>query len=343
LVDVKIRGQVFDEKTSASTGTLEVGEAKCFLPNKFATSSELHASKTVGLKKPIANGIFVSSRLVFPDSLKKLLGDENYLKGFARGISREKSSLGDVRAILFLVFRGETTVGRAEDLKTILDLQYFSDFDVITVQQTYGVSAEEFASLFSFAERWLESWAIDKPLMPVLGASLPREELEACVKALLKRGIQCLGVDMRGGFYYHTLRLVEEIKGVNPSLWVHVFQVPPKIRFGSMLPCSQGMVLPFFGVDSFSKWVVPPPPEPLTKDKINVFDRVGWGVFKRREFAEARGESLRCSCPICGGKNLKGFFDGKVFSVLGNSKVHEHYAQQGELKKSGDHIKDRTS
>jgi hypothetical protein len=145
---------------------------------------------------------------------------------------------------------------------------------------------------------------------------------------------------MRGGFHHHALRSVENIKKKNPDVWIHAFQVPPKIRFARhMLSSSQGMLMPYFGVDSYSGWVVPPPPVPLTKDKINVFDKSGWGVFKRKEWTGLHGKKLTCKCPICKGQNLDGFYEGKVLSVLSRSKVHDHYAQQDELKKSSESIR----
>src|SRR5256886_12433212 len=84
-----------------------------------------------------------------------------------------------------------------------------------------------------------------------------------------------IGFDLRGGFYYHALRGVEEFKKRKPEVWVHALQTPPKVRFGrGLLTCSEGMILPMFGIDSFSRWIVPPPPTPLTKEVINVFETV---------------------------------------------------------------------
>jgi hypothetical protein len=91
------------------------------------------------------------------------------------------------------------------------------------------------------------------------------------------------------------------------------------------------MMLPLFGVDSFNRWVVPPPPVPLTKDKINMFDSTNWGVFKRKEWDKQYGARLHCTCPMCNKQRLPTFFLGKVLTVLGRSKVHDHYAQREQL------------
>jgi len=230
-------------------------------------------------------------------------------------------------------------VEKADDLKTILDVQFFADSDVVTVQQTPEISPDRFASLWSFASRWREERGFDRPLMPVVPALGSREDFEKLLEPLIKREPSCLGLDMRGGFYYHALSAIENLKKKKPELWIHVFQVPPKVRFaGGATSCSEGMILPFFGVDSFSRWIVPPPPVPLTKDKINMFDRSQWSVFKRKEWKQEHGNRLGCRCAACQARNLGSFFAGKVMDVLARSKVHDHFAQRDELAKAAKRI-----
>ena len=99
-------------------------------------------------------------------------------------------------------------------------------------------------------------------------------------------------------------------------------------------------MLPVFGVDSYNRWVVPPPQVPLTKDKINMFDATNWGVFKRKEWDKQYGAGLHCTCPMCKKQKLPTFFLGKVLTVLGRSKVHDHYAQREQLLGLSEAIKD---
>jgi len=105
------------------------------------------------------------------------------------------------------------------------------------------------------------------------------------------------------------------------------------------MPCSQGMILPMFSIDSFSRWIVPPPPTPLTKEVINVFDRKGWGALKKKDYEEIRGNSTSCSCAVCQGKDLEPFYEGKVLDVLAKAKVHDHLAQRNELESARAAIK----
>ncbi len=340
MVDVSIEDQASDETTSANAGILRIGKVSAALPNKFATTAELNATRMVGAKDTLPGEVIVSAKLIYPDSLKKILKEEETLRNFARRLSRDLGGFEDVARLLFLVFKGEASYSDAEELRTLLDLQYFSDMDVITVQQAAGMSPDDLASLLKFTQRWMDQKGIDKPIMPVVQASETQREFELFSAPVLKGKFGLMGVDMRGGFHYYTLRAVEKIKKKDPGIWIHAFQVPPKIRFARhMLPSSQGMLMPYFGVDSFSRWVVPPPPVPLTKDKINVFDKSGWGVFKRKEWAGLHGKKLTCTCPMCRGQNLDGFYEGKVLTVLSRSKVHDHYAQQDELKKASESIR----
>jgi hypothetical protein len=343
MVELKIRGQAFDEATSASAATLEIGRVNADLPGKFVQSSEINAMRLTELRELSPGKIIVSTKLMPPDTLKRVLTEEKYLKDLTGRLVREGSTFGDTAQLLYLAFKGESKVEKIKDMRTLLDLQFFCDVDIITIQHTPGVSPKDYVSLFSSASRWSEERGFDKPLMPVLSAPDSKEEFEEYLSPILKREPQCLGIDMRGGFHYHTLRAVEEAKKKRPDMWVHVFQVPPKVLFGrNMASCSQGMILPYFGVDSFNKWIVPPPPVPLTKDKINIFDRTEWSVLKRKDWREVHGKKLECDCPICEAKNLDSFFEGKVMTALARSKVHDHFAQKDELRVSASRIKEKS-
>jgi hypothetical protein len=329
-----------DEDTGAVSGLLTYANAKVPVPNKFATTAELNATKVVGLKQEFPTEFLVAGKLIFPETLKQILREEEFLKEFARRLARETSAHEEALSLLFLIFKGEAAVSESSDLRTVLDLQYFADMDVITVQQSPDVSLNDFLALYRFTERWMENRGLDKPVMPVLAPSTSREEFEKTLNSVLKRGSKLIGFDMKGGFYYQALRTLEDAKGKDPELWLHVFQVPPKIRFArSLLPCSEGMMLPLFGVDSYNRWVVPPPPVPLTKDKINMFDSTNWGVFKRKEWNKEYGVKLNCTCPMCNKHRLPTFFLGEVLTVLGRSKVHDHYAQREQLLELSKRVK----
>ena len=324
------KGIEFDDTARVASGYLSYGNAKVPLPNKFATTTEFNATRLVGLKQDFPTEIVVAGKLIYPETLKRILKEEDSLKEFARRLARETSAHEDALSTLFLILKGDAAIAESNDLRTILDLQYFADIDIITVQQSPGLSTADFISHLRFAERWLDNRGIDKPLMPVLAPSI--DDFDKTLKAVMKRKPKLLGFDMKGGFYYHALRSLEAVKDRDPELWVHAFQVPPKIRFArSLLRCSEGMMLPIFGVDSYNRWVVPPPPVPLTKDKINMFDSTNWGVFKRKEWTKEYGTKLNCTCPMCNKQRLPTFFLGEVLTVLGRSKVHDHYAQREQL------------
>jgi hypothetical protein len=321
-----------DEDTGATAGLLTYANAKLPIPNKFATTTELNATRLVGLKEEFPTELVIAGKLIYPETLKRILAEEEFLKEFARRLARETSIHENALTTLFLILKGEAALTESSDLRTVLDLQYFAGMDVITVQQSKGVSPSDFLALYKFAERWLDNRGLDKPLMPVLAPAYARTDFEKTLRPILKRGTKLLGFDMKGGFYYQALRSLEEIKKKDPDLWIHAFQVPPKIRFArSLLRCSEGMMLPVFGVDSYNRWVVPPPPVPLTKDKINMFDSTNWGVFKRKEWDKQYGVNLHCTCPMCNKQRLPAFFLGQVLTVLGRTKVHDHYAQREQL------------
>jgi hypothetical protein len=152
MVEVSIQDQVRDEATSANAGILRIGRISAAIPNKFATTAELNATRIVGTKDRLPGEVVMSAKLMYPDSLKKILKQDESLRDFVRRLSREAGGFEDVARLLFLVFKGEASYAEAEDLRTLLDLQLFADMDVITVQQTSKMSPDDFASLLKFAE-----------------------------------------------------------------------------------------------------------------------------------------------------------------------------------------------
>jgi queuine/archaeosine tRNA-ribosyltransferase len=102
------------------------------------------------------------------------------------------------------------------------------------------------------------------------------------------------------------------------------------------------MTLPLFGVDSFSRWVVPPPPVPVTREKINFWEPANWGVMRLKEYEDTYGEKLACKCALCAesGSNVEKFLEGDPRLLLAKAKTHDHYAQRAELEKSQDKIRE---
>jgi len=327
-----------DIETSATQSELRIGDRRIPLPNRFPISSERNALRPAGVKDSLPGEVLVLARLAPPDTLKRILTQEDALKSTARFLSKEKSS--EELRLLYLSFRGGATVVESSDLKTLLDLQYLAGLDIITVQHTIDMSPEDFEAHLKFAEKWMAERGVEKPLMPIFQAPDNKELATKLLGVLEKRSTALLGFDLRGGFYYHALRVIEDFKKRKPEVWVHAFQVPPKVRFGrGLLPCSEGMILPMFGIDSFSRWIVPPPPTPLTKDVINLFDRRGWGSLKKRDFEAHRQNTTSCGCAICQGKDLEPFYEGKVLEVLAKAKVHDHLSQREELEKTRQSIR----
>jgi hypothetical protein len=327
-----------DSKTSAIQSELRIGQRRIPLPNRFPISPERNALKPAGVKDPLPGEVAVLARLAPPETLKKILTQEEALKSTARFLSKETGP--DAVRLLFWAFKGGAIVKESQDLKTMLDLQYLAGLDIITVQHTSEMSPEDFEAQLRFAERWMEERGVEKPLMPIIQATDNKDRAGELVKILEKHESTQVGLDLRGAFHYHALRVMEEFKKKHPEVWIHAFQVPPKIRLGrSPMPCSQGMILPMFSIDSFSRWIVPPPPTPLTKEVINVFDRKGWGALKKKDYEEFRNNSTSCNCAVCQGKNLEPFYEGRVLDVLAKAKVHDHLAQRNELETARASIK----
>ena len=59
-----------DEDTGATAGLLTYSNAKVPVPNKFATTTELNATRLVGLKEEFPTEFIVAGKLIYPETLK---------------------------------------------------------------------------------------------------------------------------------------------------------------------------------------------------------------------------------------------------------------------------------
>src|SRR5437870_13740978 len=182
-----------DSNTSASESELRIGNLRIPMPNRFPISPERNALKPAGVKDPLPGEVAVLARLAPPDTLKKILTQEDALKSMARFLSRETSH--DAVRLLYLAFKGGAMVKETQDLKTILDLQYLAGLDIITVQHTVDMSPEDFDGQLRFAERWMEERGVEKPLMPIMQATDNKEIFGELVKTVEKRELPQIGID----------------------------------------------------------------------------------------------------------------------------------------------------
>jgi hypothetical protein len=318
-----------DAGSGARAATLEVAKRRIELPGRLLTTSELRSAKSAKLAANVEAGLLVIGKLGTPDLMKAATSEEAWQR-FAHSVGVDSRLLPGAARLLQIAFQG-VEFEDAEPLLALLDLQHLQGLDVITVPFGASPSPDDVLTAYDTARSWAKKRRTDAELMPIVPAMERREDVDGLLSALGKRGAVAIGVDVQGRFPYQTLRAVEAFKEKQEDVWIHAFQVPPKVRFGGPLATSEGMILPYFGIDTFSRWVRPPPPTAVKKEKINVFDVRGWGVLKWHEQEKEYGAKLACRCFVCKGKDLDGFFAPEDRAVLDLAKVHDHAAQVGEL------------
>src|SRR5260370_9208804 len=111
-----------DEKTSASQSELRIGRHRIPLPNRFPISPERNALKPAGVKDPLPGEIAVLARLAPPETVKKILTQEDALKSMARFLSNETAP-HPIR-MLYLAFTAGPAPLKTQDFKTLLHLQF---------------------------------------------------------------------------------------------------------------------------------------------------------------------------------------------------------------------------
>jgi hypothetical protein len=336
---IELKTRIVDEESSAVVGELSLGRQTLRLPGRLPTSSEVRAARSCKLLDFLESPVLVVARLMPMDLLRALTSEEEAWQRFSKGVAADLRRMPEAARILYFSFRS-VEFEDVDQLKTFLDLQHLLGFEPVTVQYGTSPSTDDFVAAFSYTRGWARERGIEH-LMPVIPPMETREEALGLMRSLLDRGASALGLDLQGRFPYQTLRAVEELKGESPEVWVHAFQVPPKVRIGrSLMHASQGMVLPYYGVDSFSRWIVPPPPQPVRKDRVNFFDPGGWGVLKGPEHRDVYGDKLNCRCRTCRGKALDEFMSPDDRGFLNLAKVHDHFSQSEELNRAAERMEE---
>src|SRR5207237_4585540 len=101
---------------------LRIRHLRIPIPNRSPISPERNALKPAGVKEPLPGEVAVLARLAPPETVKKILTQEEALKSMARFLSKETTA--DAVRMLYLAFKGGAAVTKTEALKTLLDRQY---------------------------------------------------------------------------------------------------------------------------------------------------------------------------------------------------------------------------
>src|SRR3989454_9061691 len=110
-----------DTKTSATLSELRVGQVRIPLPNRFPISPERNALKPAGIKDPLPGEVAILARLGQPDTIKRIITQEDALKSMARFLFRETGA--DALRLLYFCFLKRAQISNADDLKNIIHLQ----------------------------------------------------------------------------------------------------------------------------------------------------------------------------------------------------------------------------
>src|SRR6058998_3960207 len=106
LVQVKA-----DSNTGGFQSELRIGASRIEMPNRFPISPERNALKPAGVKDPLPGEVAVLARLAPPDTLKKILTQEDAFKSMARFLSKETGV--DAVRLLYFSLRGGASLSHS--------------------------------------------------------------------------------------------------------------------------------------------------------------------------------------------------------------------------------------
>jgi hypothetical protein len=340
---------------------LTIGPRCCVIDTpkgRFETPSRALSSQEAGpfLKTsltlmPLVNPIYEHYYTLSLKDIRELMSMNGKMKSLVSKISEIKSK-HDEKLSMFYPIRKNKEIGLEDkDIRTLIDLQYLSGFDLITVPDywPHGCGVKEILKKYEKLKNEIEN-NLDTFLVPYIRLNRNLDEFETLLHALVKMEIPIVGLEYYSPLdnYYPNLRELRKISINSEHTVFHMSKVSP--RYGrSKVKLSNLHALGLFGIDTVSRGVPAAGGGTQKIESIRRFTPKSLGVLDKREYAQDEMYDAKdCNCPICNGQTVSEFYEnyskrpnGKKKSppfLASVSKVHEAFSSYEEFKKTVKHI-----
>lgn len=340
---------------------LTIGPRCCVIDTpkgRFETPSRALSSQEAGpfLKTsltlmPLVNPIYEHYYTLSLKDIRELMSMNGKMKSLVSKISEIKSK-HDEKLSMFYPIRKNKEIGLEDkDIRTLIDLQYLSGFDLITVPDywPHGCGVKEILKKYEKLKNEIEN-NLDTFLVPYIRLNRNLDEFETLLHALVKMELPIVGLEYYSPLdnYYPNLRELRKISINSEHTVFHMSKVSP--RYGrSKVKLSNLHALGLFGIDTVSRGAPAAGGGTQKIESIRRFTPKSLGVLDKREYAQDEMYDAKdCNCPICNGQTVSEFYEnyskrpnGKKKSppfLASVSKVHEAFSSYEEFKKTVKHI-----
>lgn len=344
---------------------LTIGPRCCVVDTpkgRFETPSRALSSQEAGpfLKTsltwmPLVNSIYEHYRTFTLQDIDELRNRNGTMKNLISKISEIKSKHDEKLSLFYPIRRKKEITFGDKAIRTLIDLQYLSGFDMITVPDYWpdDCGIKEVLKKYEKLKRGIEN-NLDTVLVPYVRLNRSPNEFESLLSGLIKMDFSIVGLEYYAPLdkYYPNLIKLRGFSMKSEHTIFHASKVSP--RYGrSKIRLSNLHALGLFGIDTVSRGAAAAGGGTQKIESIRRFSPKSLGVLDKNEYTQDEMLSVNdCNCPLCNEKTVAEFYEdyskrpnGKKKSTIflaSVSKVHEAFSSYEEFKKTVKHIHKNT-
>ena len=344
---------------------LTIGPRCCVVDTpkgRFETPSRALSSQEAGpfLKTsltwmPLVNSIYEHYRTFTLQDIDELRNRNGTMKNLISKISEIKSKHDEKLSLFYPIRRKKEITFGDKAIRTLIDLQYLSGFDMITVPDYWpdDCGIKEVLKKYEKLKRGIEN-NLDTVLVPYVRLNRSPNEFESLLSGLIKMDFSIVGLEYYAPLdkYYPNLIKLRGFSMKSEHTIFHASKVSP--RYGrSKIRLSNLHALGLFGIDTVSRGAAAAGGGTQKIESIRRFSPKSLGVLDKNEYTQDEMLSVKdCNCPLCNEKTVAEFYEdyskrpnGKKKSTIflaSVSKVHEAFSSYEEFKKTVKHIHKNT-
>lgn len=329
---------------------IDISKGRFETPSRTLSSQEAGPFLKTSLTwKPLENPIYEHYITLSFEDIRELMNMNGKIKNLISKISEIKSKHEEKLSMFYPIRQNKNITLEDKDIRTLIDLQYLSGFDLITVPDywPHECSVQDILKKYEMLSKEIEN-NLDTFLVPYIQLNRDSDEFEAILSGLIGMELPIIGLEyhsLKGD--YPNLRKLRDISMSSENTIFHASKVTP--RGQSNIRLSNLHALSLFGIDVVSRGVRAAGGGKQKIDRVKRFSPKSLGILDKSEFIQDETwDTKDCDCPICNGRTVEDFYEnyskrprGKNKSpafLASVSKVHEAFSSYEEFKHTVEHI-----
>lgn len=332
------------DEFGARTVSIRTTKGNFETPNRSLTSTESNYKKQVRiLDEPFFNPLFESIAHFTNENVKAMHTRNGVFARRKTSLSSQVRDYSDVDMLTkFFPQMKKDTILSKDDIFTLVDLQRYCGYDLITIPDYYANSRiDDYEQLISkLSEQFIFQYSNAQPI-PYVDMSADEDTFKKKVDLIWDYNgmFKVMGIVYRSPIqYYANYKYLRDV--MDRDIWIHASAVDRYYR--KNWTTSQMHIPQIYGIDTVSilsqRIGIEPPSKPI--EKIKRYDSNTLGLIEIQNHRDLYGDDLYCDCPVCEGKDMDNLIRTYTKNHLGETdntlldvwcKLHESFSSLEEF------------